>query len=397
MSREAAARRILARQPLQPTRRGSVAPFLVMDVMTAAARAEAEGRSVIHMEVGQPAAPTPASIRQAAAKALMDGQIGYTLALGIPDLRQRIARHYAETHGVEVPIGRIAVTMGSSSAFILSFLALFEAGGRVAIASPGYPAYKNILEALGCEVVFIETTAATRYAVTPDMLAAEHAKKKLDGILIASPANPTGTMMTPEALKALIEAAQDLGIRFISDEIYHGLSYEMPCHTALETSDDVVVINSFSKYYCMTGWRIGWMVVPESLARSVECLAQNLFISAPQLSQVAALASFDATAELEAIKAGYAANRRVLLDGLPKAGLDRLLPVDGAFYVYADVAKYTNDSLDFARRMLAETGIAATPGPDFDPYGGMHAIRFSFAGSTADMEEAVRRLGSWLK
>jgi aspartate/methionine/tyrosine aminotransferase len=392
MSREG-----IARSLLTPTRRGSVAPFLVMDVMTAAAKAEAEGQSVIHMEVGQPAAPTPMSIRKAASDALMGGQIGYTLALGTPELRQRIARYYAETHGVEVPIGRIAVTMGSSSAFILSFLALFEAGARVAIASPGYPAYKNILEALGCEVVFIETTAATRYAVTPEMLAAEHARKRLDGILIASPANPTGTMMTPEALKALIEASRDLGIRFISDEIYHGLSYEMPCHTALETSDDVVVINSFSKYYCMTGWRIGWMIVPESLARSVECLAQNLFISAPQLSQVAALAAFEATEELEVIKAGYAANRRVLLDGLPKAGLDRLLPVDGAFYVYADVAKYTNDSLDFARRMLAETGIAATPGPDFDPYGGMHAIRFSFAGSTTDMEEAVRRLGAWLK
>lgn len=390
-------RRAAALNILTPAARGQVAPFLVMDVMTAAAEAEAAGRHIIHMEVGQPGAPTPASIRKAAAKALEDGQIGYTLALGIPELRQRIARYYAETHGVEVPIGRIAVTMGSSSGFILSFLALFEPGDRVAIASPGYPAYKNILEALGCEVVFIETTAATRYAITPDMLAAEHARKKLAGVLVASPGNPTGTMMTPEALKALVEAAGDLGIRFISDEIYHGLSYAMPCHTALETSDNVVVINSFSKYYCMTGWRIGWMVVPESLARPVECLAQNLFISAPQLSQVAALAAFDATAELEAIKAGYAENRRVLLDGLPKAGFDRLLPVDGAFYVYADIGHMTNDSLEFARRMLAEAGVAATPGPDFDPYGGMRAIRFSFAGSTPDMEEAMRRLAAWSK
>jgi aspartate/methionine/tyrosine aminotransferase len=390
------ARAKTARPLLQPTQRGQVAPFLVMDVMTAAAAAEAEGKSVIHMEVGQPAAPTPLSVRKAAATALMEGQIGYTLALGIPELRQRIARYYAEAHGVEVPISRIAVTMGSSSAFILSFLALFEVGDRVAIASPGYPAYKNILEALGCEVVFIETTAATRYAITPDMLAAEHAKKPLKGLLVASPANPTGTMMTPEALSALIVAAQDLGIRFISDEIYHRLSYGMTCASALETSDDVVVINSFSKYYCMTGWRIGWMVVPESLTRAVECLTQNLFISAPKLSQVAALAAFDAEEELEAIKAGYAANRKVLLEGLPKAGLDRLLPVDGAFYVYADIGHLTNDSLDFARRMLAETGVAATPGPDFDPYGGMRAIRFSFAGSTAEMQEAVTRLTKWL-
>ncbi|MBN8940038.1 MAG: aminotransferase class I/II-fold pyridoxal phosphate-dependent enzyme [Rhizobiales bacterium] len=391
MSREG-----IARSLLTPTRRGSVAPFLVMDVMTAAAKAEAEGRSVIHMEVGQPAAATPLTVREAAARALMEGQIGDTLALGIPELRQRIARYYAEAHGVEVPIERIAVTMGSSSAFILSFLALFEVGDRVAIASPGYPAYKNILEALGCEVVFIETTAATRYAITPDMLAAEHARKPLAGLLVASPGNPTGTMMTPPALSALIGAARDLGIRFISDEIYHGLSYDMPCATALETSSDVVVINSFSKYYCMTGWRIGWMVVPETLVRATECLAQNLFISAPKLSQVAALAAFEATEALEVIKAGYAANRKVLLEGLPKAGLDRLLPVDGAFYIYADIGHLTNDSLDFARRMLAETGVAATPGPDFDPFNGMHAMRFSFAGSTPDMEEAVRRLAKWL-
>jgi aspartate/methionine/tyrosine aminotransferase len=392
MSREARARSLLT-----PTRRGGVAPFLVMDVMTAAARAEAEGQSVIHMEVGQPAAATPQSIRDAAAQALSAGKIGYTLALGQVDLRERIARHYAEAHGVEVPIERIAVTMGSSSAFILSFLALFEPGDRVAIAAPGYPAYKNILEALGCEVVFIETTAATRYAITPAMLEASHREKPLAGLLVASPANPTGTMMTPEALRALIEAAQDLGIRFISDEIYHRLSYEMECSSALEVSDDLVVINSFSKYYCMTGWRVGWMVVPESLARSVECLSQNLFISAPQLSQIAALAAFDATEELDVIKAGYAANRRVLLDGLPKAGFTKLLPVDGAFYVYADIGHLTNDAMDFARRMLADTGVAATPGLDFDPYGGMRAIRFSFAGSTAEMEEAVRRLTAWQK
>lgn len=385
-----------ARGLIAPTRRGSIAPFMVMDVMTAAAEAERAGRHIVHMEVGQPAAATPLSIRKAAADALIDGRIGYTLALGEEDLRRRIARLYAETHDVEVPVSRIAVTMGSSSAFILAFLALFEPGDRVAIAAPGYPAYKNILEALGCEVVFIETTAETRYAITPAMLEVAHRKAPLQGVLVASPANPTGTMMTPEALADLIRAAEAMNIRFVSDEIYHGLAYDMPCASALSTSSNAVVINSFSKYFCMTGWRIGWMVVPEPLARSVECLAQNLFISAPKLSQVAALAAFDATAELEAIKAVYAANRRTLLKGLPEAGFDRLLPVDGAFYVYADIGRLTNDSMDFARRMLAEAGVAATPGPDFDPYGGLRAIRFSFAGSTADMEEAVNRLKAWL-
>lgn len=387
---------VAARALLTPTRRGSVAPFIVMDVMTAAAAAEAAGKSVIHMEVGQPAAPTPRHVREVAAEALREGKIGYTLALGDVALRERIAQHYLETQGVEVPIRRIAVTMGSSAAFIVSFLALFEAGDRVAIAAPGYPAYKNILEALGCEVVFIETSAETRYAITPAMLEKVHAVKPLKGLLVASPANPTGTMMTPEALAALIEASQDLGIRFISDEIYHGLDYGMPCATALKTSDEVVVINSFSKYFCMTGWRVGWMVVPESLMRSAECLAQNLFISAPKLSQVAALAAFDAAEELESIKAGYAENRLVLLKALPEAGLTKLFPVDGAFYIYADVSHFTNDSMDFAKRMLAETGIAATPGPDFDPINGRRAMRFSFAGSTPDMEEAARRLKGWL-
>lgn len=386
-----------ARSLLMPARRAQVAPFMVMDVMTAAARAEAEGRHVIHMEVGQPAAPTPRLVREAAARALDDGRIGYTLALGMLPLRQKIAADYRTRHGLDVPVDRICVTMGSSSGFILAFLALFEPGDRVAIASPGYPAYKNILEALGCEVVFIETTAETRYAITPAMLEAAHARKPLKGLLVASPANPTGTMMTPAALDALIRAAQDMGIRFISDEIYHGLSYEMDCATALTTTNDAVIINSFSKYYCMTGWRVGWMVVPESLSRAVECLAQNLFISAPALSQVAAAAAFDATEETEAIKAVYAENRRLLLDGLPRAGLSRLLPVDGAFYIYADVGEYTNNALDFAARMLADTGIAATPGPDFDPHNGMRSIRFSFAGATPDMAEAVTRLGRWLR
>lgn len=391
MSREG-----IARSLLTPTRRGSVAPFLVMDVMTAAAKAEAEGRSVIHMEVGQPAAATPLAVREAAARALREGQIGYTLALGIPELRQRIARYYAETHGVELPIERIAVTMGSSSAFILSFLALFEAGDRVAIASPGYPAYKNILEALGCEVVFIETTAATRYAITPDMLAAEHARKPLDGLLVASPGNPTGTMMTPHALAALVGAARDLGIRFISDEIYHGLDYAFPAVTAAELSSEAIIINSFSKYFCMTGWRVGWIVVPEALVRSVETLQQNLSISVPTLSQIAAEAAFDGCAEMDVIKHGYEENRRILIEGLPKVGLTEFLPVDGAFYLYADVSKFNADSFEFAKTMLQQAHVAATPGVDFDPFHGKSFVRFSYSRSTQEITEAVARITRWL-
>jgi aspartate/methionine/tyrosine aminotransferase len=380
-----------------PSLRGSVAPFIVMDVMSAAAEAEKAGADVIHMEVGQPAAPTPQHVRNVVAEALAEGQIGYTLALGIEPLRERIARHYGETYGVEVPSSRVCVTMGSSGAFIVSFLSLFEAGARVAIANPGYPAYKNIFTALGIEPVFIDTDASTRWAITPERLLAEHNKKKLDGVLVASPANPTGTMMTPQALGDLIAASESAGIRFISDEIYHGLTYGLPQATALEFSPSVTVINSFSKYFCMTGWRIGWMVVPEGQLRAVECLTQNLFISAPKLSQIAALAAFDATPELEAIKATYAANREVLLAGLPQAGFNKLLPVDGAFYVYADIGHLTNDAMDFAKRMLRETGIAATPGNDFDPVNGHRALRFSFAGSTERMREAVERLKSWSK
>ncbi len=380
-----------------PSRRGSVSPFIVMDVMTAAAEAEKAGRPVIHMEVGQPSAPTPLHVREVAAKALMEGQIGYTLALGMPELRSRIARHYGETYGVDLSPERVAVTIGSSGAFIVAFLAMFDVGARVAIANPGYPAYKNILEALGIEVVFIETNEANRWAITPEALLAAHATKKLDGVLVASPANPTGTMMTPQALETLIHAAEQAGIKFISDEIYHGLTYGLPQATALSSSDNVTVINSFSKYFCMTGWRIGWMILPESQMRPVECLTQNLFISSPKLSQVAALAAFDATEELEQIKATYRANRDILLKGLPEAGFTKLLPVDGAFYVYADIGHLTNDSMDFARRMLAETDISATPGPDFDPVNGMRAIRFSFAGSTEQMTEAMRRLKVWSK
>jgi aspartate/methionine/tyrosine aminotransferase len=317
--------------------------------------------------------------------------------LGIPSLRARIARHYRESCGVAIDPARIAVTTGSSAGFILAFLALFEPGDRVAVALPGYPPYRNILSALGCEPVAIETTQATRWTITPDMLIAAHRRSPLKGALIASPANPTGTMMTAQALRDLIDAAESEGIAFISDEIYHGLDYAYTAETAARHSDNAVIINSFSKYFCMTGWRIGWMVVPEPLIRTIERLQGNLAISVPTLSQIAAEAAFDGRAEMEAVKHGYEENRRILLDGLPKAGFEKILPVDGAFYLYADVSRFCDDSFDFAKRMLDETHVAATPGADFDPLRGKRFIRFCYAGSTPEMREAVERIGTWLR
>jgi aspartate/methionine/tyrosine aminotransferase len=382
--------------PPQPSKRSAIEPFIVMDVMRAAADREAAGAHIIHMEVGQPGAPAPQTVLEAARAALDDGRIGYTEALGHRSLRARIARHYAETHEIEVPTDRIVVTTGSSAGFNLAFLAAFDPGDRIALATPGYPAYRNLLAALGLEVVEIETTADNRYILTPQMLERAHAAAPLKGLLVASPANPSGTVMSPDALRALVEAAESLGILFISDEIYHRLVYAGTAATAAQFSNRAIVVNSFSKYYCMTGWRVGWMVMPPSLMRAVERIAQNLYISAPDISQRAAIAAFDATDELEAVKAGYATNRRLLLDRLPAIGFDEHPPVDGAFYIYASVRRFSNDSVDFARRMLEEAGVAATPGPDFDRLRGHNFVRFSFAGTGADMSEAVDRLAAWL-
>jgi aspartate/methionine/tyrosine aminotransferase len=386
-----------ARRLIKPSARSGVPPFMVMDVMAAAARIEAAGGRVVHMEVGQPAAPAPRPAIAAARAALESGRIDYTEALGIASLRERIARHYAERYGVTLAPERIVVTTGSSAGFILAFLSLFEPGDRVALANPGYPPYRHILTALGCEPVLIDTSDATRWALTVEALMAAHRKKPVQGVVVASPANPTGTMIRGEALAALIAAAEAEGIRFISDEIYHGLDYAFAAQTATQLSHNAVIINSFSKYFCMTGWRIGWMVAPSDLVRPVERLQQNLAISVPTLSQVAALAAFDGREEMEAVKHGYEENRRILIDGLPAAGLDKFLPVDGAFYLYADVSRFSNDSFDFAKRMLEEAGVAATPGIDFDPMRGMNFIRLCYAGSSADMREAVERIGGWLR
>ena len=386
-----------AKALLQPSARSGVPPFMVMDVMAAAARLEAQGRTIVHMEVGQPAAGAPASAIAAVSAALGEGPHGYTATLGIASLRRRIARDYAQWQGVEVDPQRIVVTTGSSAAFMLAFLALFEAGDRVAVPIPGYPPYRHILSALGCEPVLIETSAATRWALTGDLLLAQHRARPLKGVVIGSPSNPSGTMMSAAALGELIQSAEDAGIAVISDEIYHGLDYAFRAQSAVSRSENTIVINSFSKYFCMTGWRVGWMVVPPSLLRAVERLQQNLAISVPTLSQIAAQAAFDGRDELEKIKHGYEENRRILLDGLPRAGLDSFLPVDGAFYLYADTSRFSDDSFDFAKRMLDQAGVAATPGVDFDPIHGRNFLRLCYAGSREDMHEAVKRIGVWLK
>jgi aspartate/methionine/tyrosine aminotransferase len=334
-------------------------------------------------------------VLDAAARALPRQTLGYTLALGMPELRAAIARHYRTRFGLDVPAERIVVTSGSSGAFILAFLAVFDVGDRVALTEPGYPCYRNILNALGVETPVVSVVGDSNFRASAASF--DSLPGPLHGILVASPANPTGTMLDRAALKGLAEFCERRDAWLIVDEIYHGVTYDRPADSILALTGRAIVINSFSKYFSMTGWRLGWMVLPDELVRVVERLAQNLFISPAAISQVAALAAFDAYDELDANVARYAKNRSLLLNELPAAGFDRLAPADGAFYIYADVSRFTNDADHFCRRMLAEIGVAATPGIDFDRNQGHRFVRFSFAGATADMAEAARRLKSWVK
>jgi aspartate/methionine/tyrosine aminotransferase len=375
--------------------RSAIPSFIVMDVMAQAARLEAAGTHVIHMEVGQPATPAPRTARAAAIRALDTQTLGYTLALGTDALRERIARHYRDTYAVDVPAHRVIVTQGSSAAFVLAFLSVFDVGDHVVLPSPGYPCYRHILSSLGQHPVMVETGPQTRWMPTAEAIAAAARAKAARGLLIASPANPTGTMLEPTRLADIVRVCRENSLWFISDEIYHGLTYDQPATTALSFSDDAIVINSFSKYFSMTGWRIGWMIVPDRLVRPIERLAQNLYISPPAIAQVAALAAFNGIDELEANRCVYAANRALLLTELPACGFPDIVPADGAFYLYADVGHLTDDSLAFARRMLAETGVAVTPGVDFDADRGHRFLRFSYARSTTDMIEAIKRLKAW--
>lgn len=374
----------------RPSLRGAIDPFHVMEVMKAAAERAATGAEVLHLEVGQPSTPAPQTALAAVTSALHSGTLGYTDALGTSELRAGIARHYRDYYGVAVPPERIVVTMGASGAFVLAFLAAFDSGARVALTEPGYPAYRNILQALGIEPVNIPVGAAERYQLGPTQL--DQVGGRLDGVLVASPANPTGTMIAPATMRALYDDCRARGRWLIVDEIYHGITYGGRAETVLALGDEAIVVNSFSKYFSMTGWRVGWLVLPEPLIRPVECLAQNMFISPPAVSQVAALGALSAYAECDRNVARYAANRAILLDGLKAAGLTRLAPADGAFYIYADISDFSDDADAFCRRLLAETGIAATPGIDFDTRRGKQFMRFSFAGSEATMRETVKRL-----
>jgi len=380
---------------LTPSIRADIDPFIVMDVMNAAHKREVAGHDIIHMEVGQPGTPAPELALNAAARAMHDGPMGYSLALGLPELRNRLAKKYQSWYGVTLDPERVIITTGSSAAFTYAFLSAFDPGARIALPAPGYPCYRHISRVLGLEPVTIRTNEAGRWMPTTDDIIKAHAQAPLTGLLLASPANPTGTMISNARLAELIACCAERSIWFISDEIYHGLTYETRAHSALEHSGEFIVINSFSKYFSMTGWRVGWMIVPEQLVRPIERLAQNLYIAPPTISQLAALAALEAQDELEKNRGVYHENRELLLAELPKAGFSNLLPADGAFYIYADISERTCDSTGFARAMLNETGVATTPGHDFDAKNGHRYLRFSYSGKTSHMAEAMARLKSW--
>ncbi|TWB82988.1 aspartate/methionine/tyrosine aminotransferase [Nitrospirillum amazonense] len=389
-----------ARRPAVAIRASTISPFMVMEVLRAANARQAAGGDVLHLEIGQPSTPAPKGVIAAAAHALAADRLAYTDALGLPALREGIARWYQDRHGVVISPDRVVVTTGSSGAFLLAFLAAFDPGDRVALAAPGYPAYRNILKTAGLVPVELPTGPETRFQPTPALLDGLLAQGggPIRGLIVASPSNPTGTMLAPAAMAALGDWCRRHGVWLISDEIYHGIEYgTVPAATALavDGGEGAITINSFSKYFSMTGWRLGWAVVPERLVRSVECLAQNLYISPPTLSQHAAAAAFDCVEELEGHVARYRRNRDILLDLLPAAGFGKLAPADGAFFIYADISDRTDDSQAFCTRLLNETGVALTPGVDFDPLRGHHTVRISFAGAESEMVEAARRLKAW--
>ncbi len=379
---------------MRASKRSEVAPFIVMDVLDSANALAAAGRTVYHLEAGQPGTRAPKLALEAAARALGSDVLGYTEALGRPALRQRIARHYREACGVDVAAERIVITAGSSAGFVLAFLAMFDQGQTLAMANPGYPAYRNIAHAVGLAPRLIECREAMQFRLTADAVAKADG---IDGLLIASPANPSGTVIGERELKGIVEVCAKRGVKLISDEIYHGITYGARAQTALAYSSDVVVINSFSKYFSMTGWRIGWMVVPDSLVRPIERLTQNFYISPPTISQIAALAALDASEELDGHVRTYARNRERLLAAVGDAGFGTIAPADGAFYVYADVSGFGMDAAAFTKALLDDTGVAATPGDDFDPVEGCRWVRFSYAGSAIEVERAATALVQWCK
>ncbi|WP_202620517.1 pyridoxal phosphate-dependent aminotransferase [Methylocystis heyeri] len=381
---------------LKASNRAAIAPFMAMDVLREARRLEQAGRRIVHMELGEPGAPAPVLVRKAAEEALRSGNIGYGEALGDFTLRSRIARHYAEHYGVDLPADRIIVTTGSSGAFLLAFICGFDAGARIGVVQPGYPAYANILDALGLSCAPIFVGAETGFSPTAEIIEAAHRRERFEGLLLMSPANPTGAMIPPPELEKICRFCDSAGIVLISDEIYHRLEYVGRAETALRYAQNAIVVNSFSKYYAMTGWRLGWIVAPPGMTRSLERLQQSLAICAPTLSQKAALAAFDATEELEAIKSGYAKSRELLLRRLPQMGVTRFAPPDAAFYVYADVSHLTQDSKKLCDDILQEAGVALTPGVDFDRARGAATLRISYAGPAEEVALGLERLADWL-
>jgi len=376
------------------SRRGGIDPFIVMQVLRAAGRHAAAGKAVYPLQIGQPGTPAPLGAREAAKAAIDKRVLGYTDAAGIEPLRRRIAAHYRERYGVDIAPERVVVTPGSSGGFVLAFLAAFDAGARVALVDPGYPCYRNILTALGIEAVRAPAGPETRFQPTPELL--DRIEGRIDGLIVASPSNPTGSMLSPDMLARLTAWCQDRDVRLVSDEIYHGVAYGMEEATAAR-SPSAIVVNSFSKYFSMTGWRIGWLVLPDDLLTAVERLAQNLFINAPTVSQYAALAAFDCREELERNVRRYARNREILLSALPAMGIDDFAAPDGAFYIYADIGHLTNDSVSFCQRLLDETGVALAPGIDFDPARGSRTVRFSYCAATEEIEAAMARLADFLR
>ena len=377
---------------MKTSKRSQVDPFIVMDVMEAARVAEAQGRRVVHMEVGQPGTAAPRTARLAVAEAIQVEPLGYTVALGLPELRSEIAKLYARWYGIDLDPGRVVVTSGSSAGFLLTFTALFAPGDRVGVAAPGYPSYRQILKALSLDPVDILTEPKTGYKLRPEGIK-DYA---LSGLLVASPGNPTGTMLDKADLEVLASCLKSRNISMISDEIYHGIEYEKKAVTALEVTDDVYVINSFSKYFSMTGWRVGWLIVPPDHIRTIERLAQNMFICPPHVSQIAALGALQASEELDVNLANYAENRRLMLKHLPEAGITEIAPPDGAFYIYADISKFKVNSLKFAADVLKYAGVAITPGLDFDPIRGANTVRFSYAQSTSEIIEGLQRLKAYM-
>ena len=378
---------------MKKSKRSNVDPFIVMDVMESARKAEANGKHVIHMEVGQPGTPAPKRAKQFISDEISNNDLGYTVTLGLPELRNRISKLYGDWYNIDLNPNRIIITTGSSGAFILSFSALFDVGDRVGIAAPGYPSYRQILKSQDLIPIDIFTELQNKFQPIPKDIK----ENNLNGLLVASPANPTGSMLDKKKLEELINTAHENKVSFISDEIYHGIQYENNPTSALEISNECYVINSFSKYFSMTGWRVGWMIVPEDHVRQVERLSQNLFICPPHVSQLTALSAMDAKEELNTNVEVYKKNRSILLEELPKAGLNKFSPPDGAFYIYIDISEYSKDSLNFCREVLDKAGVAITPGLDFDQKRGNSTIRFSYARSTEDIIEGANRIKKFMK